>query len=259
MHLMVYAPYGRAGIYMLQEYCRLLGIQATEDGLRDLVETLGLLPPGHPLKALLAESPDFQYEAGIADTLLHPQDRSYSVSEVFKLLANCGLRFGRWLQQAPYSARCGAIARLPHVSSFAGLPLPEQYAAVELFRGTMTSHSVIAYREEESEGPKISPLRLEGHYIPIRMPETICVEERLPAGSSGVLINRGHTYRDLFLPIDPREKRWFDKIDGRRNIFEIVDGDGPRGREGTFESALEFFETLWLYDQIAFDASKGPA
>ena len=26
MHLMVYAPYGRAGIYMLQDYCRRLGI-----------------------------------------------------------------------------------------------------------------------------------------------------------------------------------------------------------------------------------------
>src|SRR5208282_3335487 len=29
MHLMVYAPYGRAGIYLLQEFCRLINIQAT--------------------------------------------------------------------------------------------------------------------------------------------------------------------------------------------------------------------------------------
>src|SRR5208282_208233 len=29
MHLMVYAPYGRAGIYMLQEFCRRIGIHAT--------------------------------------------------------------------------------------------------------------------------------------------------------------------------------------------------------------------------------------
>ena len=32
MHLMVYATYGRAGIYMMQEYSRLLGIGATEEG-----------------------------------------------------------------------------------------------------------------------------------------------------------------------------------------------------------------------------------
>src|SRR5271154_4031947 len=30
MHLMVYAPYGLAGIYMLQEFCRRIGIQYTD-------------------------------------------------------------------------------------------------------------------------------------------------------------------------------------------------------------------------------------
>ncbi len=32
MHLMVYAKYGRGGIYMMQEYCRLLGIGTLEGG-----------------------------------------------------------------------------------------------------------------------------------------------------------------------------------------------------------------------------------
>ena len=40
MHLMVYAPYGRAGIYMLQEFCRGLGIQASNDEIRDLIVAL---------------------------------------------------------------------------------------------------------------------------------------------------------------------------------------------------------------------------
>ena len=30
MYLMVYAPYGRTGIYMLQDYCRRLGIGTSE-------------------------------------------------------------------------------------------------------------------------------------------------------------------------------------------------------------------------------------
>ena len=45
MHLMVYAPYGRAGIYMLQEFCRRIGISATDDEIRDLIAALGALPP----------------------------------------------------------------------------------------------------------------------------------------------------------------------------------------------------------------------
>ena len=54
------------------------------------------------------------------------------------------------------------------------------------------------------------------------MSETICVQERLPAGAAAVLINRNHTYRDLFMPIDATEKRLFDAIDGNRTIGDIL-------------------------------------
>ena len=35
---MVYALYGRTGIYMMQEYCRLLGITTSDTDLRELGE-----------------------------------------------------------------------------------------------------------------------------------------------------------------------------------------------------------------------------
>jgi 2-polyprenyl-3-methyl-5-hydroxy-6-metoxy-1,4-benzoquinol methylase len=44
MHLMVYAAYGRADIYMMQNYYRLLGVGASEEELRDLGTTIGALP-----------------------------------------------------------------------------------------------------------------------------------------------------------------------------------------------------------------------
>jgi hypothetical protein len=37
-------------------------------------------------------------------------------------------------------------------------------------------------------------------YVPIRMSDTICVQDRLPAEAAAVLINPTHTYRDVFLP-----------------------------------------------------------
>src|SRR5499426_3798124 len=49
MHLMVYAPYGRAGIYMLQEFCRRIAIHANDEAIRDLIVALPAIPPGHPL------------------------------------------------------------------------------------------------------------------------------------------------------------------------------------------------------------------
>ena len=60
MRLMVYARYGRAGIYMMQEYCRLLEISASATDLRSLGATLEALPPNHPISGLLARSKDFQ-------------------------------------------------------------------------------------------------------------------------------------------------------------------------------------------------------
>jgi SAM-dependent methyltransferase len=103
MHLMVYAPYGRTGIYMLQDFCRRTGIHASDADIRDLITALGALPPGHPLENLLREAPDFRREGALADALLHPQDRAYSVPQLFDFLEKGGLKFGRWIRQAPYS------------------------------------------------------------------------------------------------------------------------------------------------------------
>ena len=60
------------------------------------------------------------------------------------------------------------------------------------------------------------------------MPDTICVQERLPPGAAAVLINRTHTYTDIYLPIDAQEKKMFDAIDGERTIGEIVVEQGQR-------------------------------
>ena len=37
MYLMVYAPYGRTGVYMLQDYCRRLGIGTSEQEISELM------------------------------------------------------------------------------------------------------------------------------------------------------------------------------------------------------------------------------
>jgi SAM-dependent methyltransferase len=256
LHLMVYAPYGRAGIYLLQDFCRRLGIAASEDGIRDLVAALDFLPPGHPLLPLLNEAPDFQHNAAIADALLNPQDRAYSVPQLFDLLDNCGMKFGRWIKQAPYSSYCGAIAQLPQASKLADLSPTEQYAAVELFRGTMVSHSVVTHRSDGSHGSRIGDLTNDGleDLVPIRMSDTICVRERLPEGFNAVLINPYHTFRDIYLPITEEEDHLFDAIDGRRTIAEIV-GELPQLTQAQHSRAAVFFKRLWWYDQIVFDGS----
>lgn len=259
LHLMLYAPFGRTGIYMLQEFCRRLGIGATDEGIREMMAALALLPSGHPLQALLRDAPDFRHEAALADALLHPQDRAYSVPELFDFIGAHGLAFGRWVRQAPYSIRCGLMARLPQSARMARLALAEQYAAAELFRGTMARHSVIAYRADGLHAPRAVDFGGDDwpRYVPIRMADTICVEERLPAGAAAVLINRTHTDKDLINPIDAAEKRMFDAMDGKSSIGEIARRVALSSRaESPLVLARAFFERIWWYDQAVFDTSR---
>src|SRR4029078_10889067 len=83
MYLMVYAPYGRTGVYMVQEYCRRLGVGTSERDIRELVATLEPLSQHHPLAPLLRASRDARDTDALADALLNPRDRSYSVPTLF--------------------------------------------------------------------------------------------------------------------------------------------------------------------------------
>jgi SAM-dependent methyltransferase len=259
MHLMVYAPYGRAGIYMLQEFCRRVGMHATDSAIKDLITALSSLPAGHPLENLLRQAPDFRSVAALADALLHPQDRAYSVPQVFDFIEKAGLTFGRWLRQAPYSVHCGVVAKIPQAKRLASLSPPEQYAAIELFRGTMARHSMVAYRDDDPGRPQQISFFDDSwlDYVPIRMPDTICIQDRLPPHAAAVLINQTHTSPDLFFPIVAVEKRLLDAIDGVRNIGDIVEKTLPHSnRIVNLDIARVFFERLWWHDQVVFDASQ---
>jgi SAM-dependent methyltransferase len=255
MHLMVYGTYGRAGIYMMQEYCRLLGIGATAAELLELGATIEHLSPDHPIAGLSRKAKDFTYPAALADALLHPQDRAYTVPELYAWLERCGLSFGRWHEQAPYLPQCGGMARMAHAARLASLSPRLQHAAVELLRGTMAKHNFIAYRDDRPA--ESQPIAFNGDgwrgYVPLRLPWTLCIRDQAPAGFAAVLINRAHTYPDLALPIDSAQEQIYAAIDGNRSIDEILRGAAGAGG---VEQGRRFIQQLWEYDQIVLDATS---
>jgi hypothetical protein len=186
---------------------------------------------------------DFLHPDALADALLHPRDRAYTVPQLYAWLYRCGLSFGRWLQQAPYLPQCGAIARLPHATRLLSLSPQLQHTAVELLRGTMTKHNFIAYRDDDVA--RASPITFDGGgwrvYVPLRLPWTLCICDRVPPGYVAVLINRAHTYPDLALPIDVAQQQVFAAIDGNRSIDQIL-----RSAAGAIgdEQARRFIERL---------------
>lgn len=264
--VMVYGQYGRAGIYMLQEYCRMLDLSTSDRDLEDLQRTLNALPPAHPIAALMQQTKDFKHPDALADALLHPQDRAYTVPQLYTWLTQAGLVFGRWFEQAAYLPQCGGIAKTPHAVRLGKLPIASQYAAMELFRGTMSKHRFIAYRRNDQgdvhpdqlldEGSHKRPQKRKGSWrglVPIRLPWTLCLRDRPPAGAVAVLINRAHTYSDLALPIDEEHYQLWNLIDGMKTLEEIVE---LTGKAMHTKRAMTLFRRLWQYDQIVFDASK---
>jgi hypothetical protein len=135
------------------------------------------------------------------------------------------------------------------------LPAQLQHAAVELFRGTMTRHNFIAYRDDRIGASQPIAFDRDGwqDYVPLRLPWTLAVRERVPPGYVAVLINRAHPYPDLALPIDTAAERLLGAIDGKRSVGEI---SRIAGGESGEVCVLRFFERLWQYDQVVIDLTR---
>lgn len=244
--LMVYARYGRAGVEMVQEYGRRLGLGTSATELADLVATLRELPVAHPLGRLLRETRDFATDDALADALCNPRERSYTTDDVHELLDAAGLRFVRWERQAPYRPDCGSIGETPHGARIAELASREQHALVELWRGTITRHTVIAAAADDTipeldfTGPEASGWR------PIVVPTAIAVEDRLPPGAAAALLNRAHVDTDLVLFVDRAHLDAFRAMDGTRTIGELSEHGGDMGG---------FVRRLWHHDLVAIGAT----
>src|SRR5580698_1998545 len=99
--LMVYAPHGRTGVYMMQDAMRLLAPQDE--------------PPQRRLdvaRRVMRHVPDTQWlrhnrnfddhinggDAGLYDMLLNPRDSAYTVPEFSELLGDTGLQVACWVE-----------------------------------------------------------------------------------------------------------------------------------------------------------------
>lgn len=93
--IMVYAPHGRTGVYMLQDALRLLAPPG--DAPPDRVEIAKRLWKQVPETAWLRKNPWIDDhikggDGGLYDLLLNPRDRAFTVPQLAELVAGAGLR-----------------------------------------------------------------------------------------------------------------------------------------------------------------------
>jgi len=131
---MVYAPYGRSGVYPLQEaFGALFEGLTPEQRLAEAKRIVANLPAGHPF----ASNPNLNdhnvSDAGFYDLLLHGQDRSYSVPELLEELEAADWRLQSFCTPALYD-----LARITKPPS--DLTEAQTMALAEKLTGTIRLH-----------------------------------------------------------------------------------------------------------------------
>jgi SAM-dependent methyltransferase len=218
MGLMVYAPHGRTGVYMMQEALRRLApetepppqrLDVARRVMRHLPETQWLRANRHFDDHINGG------DAGLYDLLLNPRDRAYTVPELDALLASVGLRIVCWVEPVRYDP----IAMLPDPKLRARLEamsLTERAAVAEALAGNMAVHIVYCVRADD---PVRSPDPMADTAVPVlrEVDGQTLVSGLRPDGTIPVVFD------GLRLPIalPPLATAILPLVDGVRSVGEI--------------------------------------
>ena len=143
---MVYAPFGRSGVYPLQAaFGALYAGLSPEEKLAKAKVLLDDLPGGHPFRTNPNLGDHHDSDAGFYDLLLHSQDRAFDVSELSDVLSQTGWRLSGFTMPALYD-----LARITSVPE--GMSLQDQMAVAEQLRGTIKTHVGYAVPAEAEQG-----------------------------------------------------------------------------------------------------------
>jgi SAM-dependent methyltransferase len=169
MGLMVYAPYGRRGVYELQNAFSALVADLSP---REKVVVAKKVLRNLPKTAALASNPwvaDHKNgDAGLYDLLLHSRDQPFTVERIRDALAQADLRLAGWVEPGRYDPKLlindqSVSQRVDHLSYWKRAALAEQLA------GNIKTHRFYAVLNANTFAP------------PVFCPESVPVIHNAPA------------------------------------------------------------------------------
>ncbi|MDZ7714404.1 MAG: class I SAM-dependent methyltransferase [Rhodovibrio sp.] len=238
--VMVYAPYGRTGVYPMQQ---MLAQLAGDRPLSEQVATARRLWDRLPNSNWLRRNPFIgdhkRSDAELVDLLLHARDRSYTVPEFADLLDAGGLRPAAFLEPARYDP--ATYLNDPKLlQPLAEMGLVERAAFAERLTGTMKKH--IAYAVPSGAGDPVA--RLDAAAVPV-MPgnDPAAMAERLAGATSRLTVTLDGEKRGFPLPrlSGPILRR----VDGRATVGAIVEALCAQDSDLAPETAFRQVEQLY--------------
>lgn len=247
--LMVYAPYGRTGVYMLQE--ALSHLAPLSDFPAKRLDVAKRIMKHLPATAWLRFNGNFGDhltggDAGLYDLLLNPRDRAYKVSELWDLLDQTGFKINGFIEPARYNPKY-LIADPKIRTKMENLDLKTQAAIAESLAGNMATH-VVYIRRAEDNLQFADPLALDSIPFMREMPGKILADQILP---SNLLPYEMGTLK-IMLPLPPQARGFLGLIDNQISLGEIVEIVKNRGVEERRILSLwkQSFEILNSINQV---------
>ena len=253
--LMVYAPHGRTGVYMLQDALRLLAPPDLPPPAR--VEVARRLWRHLPETAWLKKNPWITDhltggDAGLYDLLLNPRDVAFTVPALLDLVAGAGLRPVTFVEPVRYdAARYLADPRLRE--RIAAMGWAERAALAEAMAGNMGIHILYAARAAD---PPAAPDWTDPAAVPVL--REVTPEQMARAAAPGALrvTFDGIT---LSLPLPRLAPAFLRRVDGRTSLGAIrsaIEAEGAAPARAAAEIA-EICRMLEATNRLLLAAPAG--
>ena len=211
--VMVYAPYGRSGVYPLQEAFATLLQGSPRDRLRAAREIFARLPKGHPFKCNPHLGDHQESDAGFYDLLLHSQDRAYSIRELSDAFTQAGLA----ITGLPQAHLYDPAPLLPDARVLAGLDAVTRMEIAEKLNGTIKLHVAYAAPAAYSDGRRAKPTPQSVPHLkgvrPAQLAQAIAKKGVLPITVAG---------ERQEVPVSAAAAGLVRHINGRTNLAEIA-------------------------------------
>jgi len=148
MHIMIYAKYGRTGVYQVQEIMKMVneGVSNRVEEIMNGKSILNILPPSNwfmKAQELIGDHIHFG-DVGLYDMFLHKQDRAYSIPEMHEFVMDAGLYFVDFTVSTDRLALRidNYIKDFSLLQKLKRMDIIKQQAICELIIGNIIKHSV---------------------------------------------------------------------------------------------------------------------
>lgn len=274
MGILVYGAIGRTAIYHMQNL-----LKRALKNVTDINEKIALT------RAVIADLPHTNWvnqdmkwpqrdwatqgDAGLVDLLLHPQDRAYTVEQIYDWVARCRLNMAEFC--VPYGHADVHYNPRTYLTDssvtpyFDALPLPRQQKIAELLCGTMDKHQCYLTRDNAAQELDVNDTSL----IPSWSILCTLYEGECEAMMNAVAAAAGKKTATITLKSMGKIKlsplcataNLIAAIDGTRSINDIVSHVAAQQPALSHDAIATQFKTLFaecrLYSMMVLRRSQG--